>query len=112
MTIGLSTLAIAKEIIDGRERAHEKHGDESIEAVPALDAKRWLPILIEEVGELSHELTYDAHPRVDVFDGQALSAWQNEGATLRGMRSELLDVATVAVAWIAAIDRDLAERLA
>lgn len=69
-------------IEDRRRAAHEKHGDNSIEAVPAGDP-RWLSILVEEVGEAAHELTYDA---------------------AGSLRDELLDIVTVATAWIAAID--------
>lgn len=65
-----------------REAAHEKHGDHSIEAVPAGDP-RWLPILVEEIGEVAHALTYDA-------DDQALA-------------DELLDVLAVAAAWLDAL---------
>lgn len=75
--------AIAKEAYDNRVAAHKKHGDNSIEAIEP-DSPRWMPILMEEVGEAAHELTYDAK------DGS--------------LRSELLDTITVAIAWVAAID--------
>lgn len=86
--IEISTTSISAEIRRGRERAHEKHGPNSIEAVSASDP-RWLAILVEEVGEAAHELTYDA-----------------TGA----LRAELVDVATVAVAWISAIDKGARDR--
>lgn len=47
-----------KEIIDARQKAHEKHGENSIENTPA-DSSRWLPILGEEFGEVASTLTYD-----------------------------------------------------
>lgn len=75
-------LRIAEEAWIGRTKAHEKHGQNSIEAVPAGDP-RWLPILVEEVGEAASEQTYD-----------------KSGS----LRAELIDVITVASAWIAAID--------
>lgn len=81
--IELSTGWIGLEIVRARRRAHEKHGENSVEAIDGHDP-RWLAILVEEVGELAHEQTYDAEGR---------------------LREELLDVATVAVAWIAALDR-------
>jgi hypothetical protein len=81
-SIGASTARIAKEIASGRARAHQKHAENSIEGISATDP-RWPTILGEEFGEVCHELTYDASGDV---------------------RSELVDVATVAVAWIAAID--------
>ena len=84
LTIGESTARIAREVEDGRLRAHAKHGANSIEGIAASDP-RWLSILVEEVGEASHELTYDA---------------------TGSLRGELLDIATVAIAWIAALDRE------
>lgn len=78
-----STHEIATEVAAARHRAHDKHGDNSIEAILSSDP-RWLSILVEEVGEASHELTYDA---------------------TGSLRGELIDVITVATAWVAAIDR-------
>lgn len=86
--INFSTEAIAKEVRAGRIRAHQKHGANSIESV-AADDPRWLSILVEEVGEASHELTYDA---------------------TGSLRSELIDIITVATAWVAALDRQAAPR--
>lgn len=85
VAITLTTLDIADEIVNGRSAAHEKHGPNSIEAVPGRDIARWLPILGEEFGEVCEALTYDKDPA--------------------NLRAELLDLATVAVAWIAALDR-------
>lgn len=81
--IARTTYSIGREIEAGRTRAHAKHGAESIEGIAGKDP-RWLSILVEEVGEASHELTYDA---------------------TGDLRAELVDIATVAVAWIAALDR-------
>ena len=74
--------AISAEVFAGRVKAHAKRGVNSIEAIPG-DDPRWLSILMEEVGETAHELTYD--PTGD-------------------LRAELIDVITVATAWVAAID--------
>lgn len=79
----VSTNRIATEVGQARWRAHAKHGAKSIEVIAPTDP-RWLSILVEEVGEVAHELTYDA-------DGS--------------IRAELVDVLTVATAWIAAIDQ-------
>jgi hypothetical protein len=65
--------------------AHKKHGAQSI-AVLSLDDPAWLSILVEEVGEVAHAMTYDA----DVGN----------------LQDELIQVATVAAAWAWAIDRD------
>lgn len=80
-----STTLIALQVERARIAAHEKHGANSIEAIVPEDP-RWLSILIEEVGEAAHELTYDS------------------GGTLASLRAELIDVITVATAWVAAID--------
>lgn len=96
--IAESTSRIAGEINAGRVRAHEKHGSNSIEAVPADHFGQWLPILGEEFGEVCKALTYD----------QADSAEEQ----MDNLRAELVDVATVAFAWIAAIDRKRAANYA
>jgi len=72
-----------EEIEQARVRAHQKHGDNSIESEPSVSL-RWLPILVEEVGEVANALTYD---------GPAGS-----------LRGELVDVIAVASAWVDAID--------
>lgn len=76
------------EISRARIKAHEKHGENSIEAISPSDP-RWLSILVEEVGEAAHELTYDA---------------------TGSLRAELIDVLAVASAWVDSIDRDAARR--
>ena len=73
------------EILTGRAKAHQKHGANSIEAIPA-DDPRWLSILVEEIGEVAHAMTYDS------------------GQTIDDIRAELVDVAAVATAWIDSID--------
>lgn len=88
-----STIGIADEVVGKRQAAHEKHGDNSIEALDGMDS-RWLSILGEEFGEIAHELTYDANTTV--------------GGQLEGTRRELLDVIAVAISWVAAIDETLA----
>ena len=50
----------------------------------------WLAILMEELGEVAHELTYDARDHAD---------------TREWLRKELVQVAAMACAWIAAIDQ-------
>lgn len=77
-------LAIWHEVQQARDAAYAKHGTSSIEALPELHPA-WLPILIEEVGEVAHELTYDA--------------------TGGSLRAELIDVLAVVSAWVSAIDR-------
>lgn len=70
-----------------RIRAHLKHGANGNSREDATwDNPEWLPILMEEVGEVAHELTYDAvNPKAN-------------------LRKELVQVAAMAIAWIEAID--------
>jgi NTP pyrophosphatase (non-canonical NTP hydrolase) len=72
-----------QEILRSREAADRKHGPASIERIGA-DSGSWLTMLVEEVGEVANALTYD---------GPA-----------DGLRAELIDVAAVVTAWIAAVD--------
>jgi len=76
------------EVREGRFKAHLKHGQNSIEAVRGRDP-RWLSILVEEVGEVAHALTYDA---------------QHEESVEESVRAELIDVLCVASAWVDALD--------
>lgn len=69
-----------------REKAHAKHGDNSIEAVDARQLGTWLAILGEEYGEVCHALTYDQH---DDATEQA-----------QDLVNELVDLIAVASAWI------------
>lgn len=70
------------DIAEARVKAHQKHGSHSIERLDH-DHVDWLPILVEEIGEVARALTYD---------GTA------------NLRAELIDVAAVAAAWIDRID--------
>jgi len=72
-----------REVQNARRRAHEKHGENSIESVSPTDP-RWLPILVEEIGEVAHTMTYDG--------------------PIDQLRSELIDVLAVASAAVDSID--------
>lgn len=81
-----------------RMRAHEKHDGHgnSMERAP-WDDRRWLPVLTEEVGELARaicELT-----RADPMSDDERASW------LANLRSELIQVAAMATAWLEAIPR-------
>lgn len=78
--------AVWTEVQHARLAAHKKHGDNSIEAIPA-DDPRWLTILVEETGEIARAMTYDNGSRKD-------------------LRAELVDVLAVASAWIDKLDRE------
>lgn len=64
-----------------RELAHEKHGENSIEAI-AFDSPCWLTILVEEVGEVAHSLTYDS------------------GEGPQELVEEIVDVMAICGAWL------------
>lgn len=81
--------SISTEVIEARRKAHAKHGENSIERI-AFTSPRWLPILIEEVGELAHEMTYDAG---------------DEATVLTRARAELIDIMAVCAAAIDSIDQ-------
>lgn len=91
-----STDRIAADISAGRVAAHAKHGDNSIEAHAAGSAV-WWPILMEAIGELAHEDTYDS-----------TASLADQATGMRRRRAEMLDIATVVVAWIASTDRAIA----
>lgn len=81
---------VYKDVDDERVRAHRKHGanGNSRENADWVN-NEWLSILVEEIGEVAHELTYDANP---IENRQRL-------------RKELIQVAAMACAWIESIDR-------
>lgn len=81
-----------REILRARESAHLKHGANSIESVdPIAQAEKFLAILVEEVGELAHALTYDA---------VAGEEWKRP----KMIRAEAMDVAAVITAWLDGVD--------
>ncbi|MGY4768948.1 hypothetical protein ACXC9Q_18710 [Kribbella sp. CWNU-51] len=80
---GHQPLQLMTEAYRARAAAHAKHGPNSIEAL-SPDSPRWLPVLVEEVGEIANTLTYD-------------------GPSHR-TRAELIDVLAVVTAWLDALD--------
>lgn len=86
--ITVSTHRLALEVAAGRRKAHAKHGDTSIEG--SGNDFEFLAILTEEVGEVAEALNDHRHDPAYPL--------------LTNLRAELVDVATVAVAWAAAID--------
>jgi NTP pyrophosphatase (non-canonical NTP hydrolase) len=82
---------VFNEIAAGRAAAHRKHGQNSIEAkgtTSDADLVFWLACLGEEYGEVVETFTYDKYD-----------------PDLKNTRKELLDLVSVATAWIDAIDR-------
>lgn len=80
-----------------RERinAHRKHDDKSMEREP-WNSNRWLPVLVEEVGEVAHEIT-EHGPFVSNDELQQLA-------------KELIQVAAMATAWFEAVTIELRDR--
>jgi hypothetical protein len=71
------------------DRAKAKHGENTLDGALSNDLMR-LAALVEEVGEVAHELTYDAA-------GFALAT--DEAARVKRLRTELVQVANVAITW-------------
>lgn len=90
---------IYKDIHEERLRAHAKHAaaGNSMEGRPWSDPY-WLPVLVEEVGEVAQQLC----------DMRSLAASvESERQGLEWLRSELVQVAAMATAWIDAVDNAL-----
>lgn len=85
----MSSTDVGEELRSERIRAHEKHRDHSMESWPVLSAERYL-VLAEEVGEVAKEFN-DAKVEGRPIDRAAL-------------RKELVQVAAMAAAWVAALD--------
>jgi NTP pyrophosphatase (non-canonical NTP hydrolase) len=75
-----------------RIRAHAKHdaGGGSMER-KAWDDPAWLPVLVEEVGEVARALCECRHLRTDDVELRAQ------------LRSELIQVAAMTCAWLEAV---------
>lgn len=80
-------MSIYDEVRAERERAHAKHGKQSMETQP-VDGPIRMTILMEEVGEVAREFN------------------EAQGGSLdrSALRAELLQVAAMATAWADAID--------
>jgi hypothetical protein len=87
---------IYAEVRAERERAHAKHGDTSMEGLPAMDMTR-LSVLVEEVGEVAREFNEARHRTHQALLPQAERETSVDRAALR---KELIQVAAMAVAWI------------
>lgn len=97
-------LEVYREVHRERRRAHRKHDSNggSMERKDYRDPT-WLPVLVEEVGEVARELCERALT-TDVAR-QFTDAERDETLRLR-LRSELVQVAAMVTAWVAACDDD------
>ena len=89
------------EILAERQRAHRKHGATSMESCDPM-ADRRLRVLTEEVGEVARVLNDRERKRAD-SDSPFWLADVDRTARC-DLREELVQVAAMAVAWIAALD--------
>lgn len=89
-------MSIYDDVTRERQRAHAKHGVTSIEGRPPDDPGR-LAILVEEVGEVARNLNDRRH-----MTGAAADA--HHAQMDAELRAELVQVAAMAVGWIASID--------
>jgi NTP pyrophosphatase (non-canonical NTP hydrolase) len=88
-------LSVYDEIAAERQRAHAKHGDTSMENLPATDMTR-LSVLMEEVGEVAREYNEARHRT----HRNLLPQGERETAVdLAALRKELIQVAAMAAAW-------------
>lgn len=83
-----------------RVRAHAKHDDhgQSMERKEWLD-RAWLEVLIEEVGEVAHELNDQRHNGVFPTGAEYRELRQR-------VRTELVQCGAMIAAWVEAIDED------
>ncbi len=90
------------EIVAERHSAHRKHGATSMESCDRF-ADRRLRVLLEEVGEVATVLNDREHDHAYPNRPQQ---WHDdvEDNAVVDLRHELLQVAAMAVAWIAALD--------
>lgn len=90
------------EIVAERHRAHLTHGATSMEACDRF-ADRRLRVLLEEVGEVAAALNDREHGHAYPNRPQQ---WHDdvEDNAVAELRGELVQVAAMAVAWIAALD--------
>jgi len=91
---GVVVTSVYDEVLEERLRAHAKHAPNgsSMEGRHYAHAS-WLAVLVEEVGEVGRALCEGLYLRVNP-------------TRLRGeLRSELVQVAAMATAWVDAIDR-------
>jgi hypothetical protein len=81
--------AVIGDVILEYDRAKVKHGENTLDGALSNDLLR-LAALVEEVGEVAHELTYDAA-------GFGLET--DEAARVKRLRTELVQAANVAITW-------------
>lgn len=93
-TIGINNANVYDDVHAERAFAFNKFKDKPAGSMEQLswDSPRWLPVLGEEVGEVSRAI-----------NEAILQEWTN--LSFRGeLRAELIQVAAMACAWIEAID--------
>lgn len=104
--IGLHEARVYGDVHRERIRAHAKHDANggSMERKD-FDDPSWLSVLVEEVGEVAKELCDHRHA---VAADQWSTPDEHRAGHKRRLREELVQVAAMAVAWLDAIDLDVA----
>lgn len=93
----------AREVYLERIRAHQKHDShgQSMER-KEFDDPAWLPVVVEEVGEVAKVLCDEAHITPD-------DSRYNRQRFKNDLREELIQVMAMCAAWVDAIDMDQGE---
>ncbi|MDH6181822.1 hypothetical protein M2152_002004 [Microbacteriaceae bacterium SG_E_30_P1] len=100
----ISNTEIWREVEKARLRAHDKHGANSIEAIDP-HSERWATILGEEGGEVAEVLVHMFAGSILAMAIGRVSHSLTYDADITNLRSELIDVLSVASAWVDALDR-------
>lgn len=87
------TFRIYEEIACERRRAYIKHAPHGSVEVKYFQDVSWLPILVEEVGEVAEEINEYS------FGATNIETYKQR------LKAELIQVAAMATAWAEAIDR-------
>lgn len=92
---------IWREIVAERHRAHAKHGATSMESCDPFADRRYR-VIGEEMGEVAEALNDREHEMVPGRPAEWYELADDHHRAV--LRAELLQVAAMAVAWIAALD--------
>jgi hypothetical protein len=105
--MGVGLQRIGNEVVAEVMRAAEKHGRHAM-ASPSLSMEERLPIVVEEAGEVAQEVerrASDPWPLVVMMEalGEVGRGMTYDGSS--DLRTELVQLAAMATAWVYAIDQ-------
>lgn len=92
----LDDKGVIRAVMAEYDRAKEKHGEHTLDGALSNDMLR-LAALVEEVGEVAHELTYDQQPLPE--DGTRAEVAALHADLNARLKKELIQVASVALTW-------------